>query len=324
MAGRIDTVAPREGCNAEGLEPKTSQLTPADMGAFEQSAKIGLLATVSPRRLPHVSLITSIQAKSAGGLMFGQFSEGLSKTHIKANPRAGFLIMSLDKKLWRGKARWTGEATSGEDYELYNRKPMFRYNAYFGIHTVHYLDLVELTGKESLPVAGIAAGTLVTMLARRRAARKRPETVLKPWAEKHMSRVGTLKFLSYVGEDGHPVIVPGVPCQAAGSQQVVFAPTVYRTELAAVPTGTTVAVFALNLQMESVLVRGRFTGYRRYAGLKAGIIDIDWVYNSMPPMQGPIYPARPVAPITGRGESAWLLPTRPMQLAGRSLAKPPG
>jgi hypothetical protein len=44
--------------------------------------------------------------------------------------------------------------------------------------------------------------------------------------------------------------------------------------------------------MESVLVRGRFSGYRRYLGLKAGSIDIDWVYNSMPPMQGQIYPPK--------------------------------
>ena len=55
--------------------------------------------------------------------------------------------MSREKELWRGKARWTGEASSGDDYEMYNRKPMFRYNSYFGIHTVHYLDLVEFSGK---------------------------------------------------------------------------------------------------------------------------------------------------------------------------------
>jgi len=46
-----------------------------------------------------------------------------------------------------GKVRWTHEVRAGEDYELYNHKPMFRYNAYFGIHTVHYLDLVELAAR---------------------------------------------------------------------------------------------------------------------------------------------------------------------------------
>jgi hypothetical protein len=173
---------------------------------------------------------------------------------------------------------------------MYNRKPMFRYNSYFGIHTVHYLDLVELSAKESLSAAGLATGSLVTMLARRRAAAERPETILKPWAEEHLTNLGTLKFLSYIGEDGHPAIVPVVPCQAAGNGRLVFAPTVHRAELAAVPAGATLAVFALNLQMESVLVRGRFGGYRRHLGLKAGTIDIDWVYNSMPPMQGQVYP----------------------------------
>ena len=260
------------------------------MSTFEEDAKIGLLATVGPRGLPHVSLITSLQLKNSGQLMFGQFSEGLSKTHVKGNPHTGFLVMNLKKELWRGKALWTSETKSGEDYEMYNRKPMFRYNSYFGIHTVHYLDLVELSAKESLSMAGIAAGSLVTTLARRLAAAEQPGAILKPWAEEHLSNLGTLKFLSYVGEDGYPAIIPVVPCQAAGDGRLVFAPTVHRAALAAIPAGATLAVLALNLRMESVLVRGRFSGYRRYLGLKAGAIDIDWVYNSMPPMQGQVYP----------------------------------
>jgi hypothetical protein len=270
------------------------------MIAFEESAKIGLLSTVDPQGLPHVSLITSIQAKGPDALMFGQFSEGKSKQHVRTNPHVGFLVMNRDRDLWRGKARWTGEATSGDDYEMYNRKPMFRYNSYFGIHTVHYLDLVEFSGRESLSTAGIAAGSLVTALARRFCAVGRRETILKPWAERHLTRLGTLKFLSYVGGDGYPAIVPVVPCQAAGSARLVFAPTVHRAELAAIPANAAVAVFALNLQMESVLVRGRFTGYRGFPGLSAGAIDIDWVYNSMPPMQGTIYPPPPVPPVPSR------------------------
>lgn len=277
---------------------KTDQLSPEDLTAFEKDAKIGLLATVDPQDLPHVSLITSIQAKSPEQLMFGQFCEGLSKKHVKDNPHTGFLVMSAEKELWRGKALWTGEAKSGADYEMYNRKPMFRYNSYFGIHTVHYLELVEFLGKESLSTMGIAFGSLVTTLARHLASAKPPETILKPWAVTLLERLGTLKFFSYIGEDGYPAIVPVVPCQPAGSARLVFAPAVYHSELAAVRKGTTVAVFALNLQMESVLVRGRFTGYQRQVGFKTGVIDIDWVYNSMPPMQGRIYPTRPVLPVT--------------------------
>ncbi len=269
-----------------------------DRRAFEPDAKVGLIATVDAAGLPHLTLITSLQARDPVHLMYGQFCEGLSKTHVRDNPRTGFLIMSPGKEIWRGTALWTHQATSGEEYDTYNKKPMFRYNSYFGIHTVHYLDVVTFAGKEKLDVPRIAIGSLVTALSRRLARSRRPERILKPWAEGHIARPATLKFFSYVAHDGFPVIIPVVPCQSTDSRRMVFARTVYHRELAAIPTGASVAVLALNLQMESVLVRGAFAGYRRYIGVPVGIIDIDWVYNSMPPKQGVIYPVHPLRPVT--------------------------
>ena len=33
-------------------------------------------------------------------------------------------------------------------------------------------------------------------------------------------------------------------------------------------------------------------------GIQTGIVDIDWVYNSMPPAHGQIYPPVPLIPVT--------------------------
>jgi hypothetical protein len=275
---------------ASSAVPHSSILGEADMRAFALDAKIGLLATLNPEGLPHVSLITSLQARGPQQLMFGQFTEGLSKTHVVQNPRVGFLVMTPQKEVWRGQARWTHAAGSGEDYELYNRKPMFRYNAYFGIHTVHYLDLVAFRGPERLSVPGIAAGSLVAMLWSMLLPTRGSGRVLKPWAERHLSKIGTMKFLCHVSDDGYPVIVPVVPCRSVGSNRLLFAPTVYHRELTAIAVGRTVCVFALNLQMESVLVRGPLRGFHGAGGVRIGRVDIDWVYNSMPPKQGRIYP----------------------------------
>ncbi len=276
---------------------KTTRFEPADMEAFEAEAKVGLLATVNPEGLPHISLISSIQAKDPGQLIWGQFSEGMSKKHVKQNPHTGFLIMTLDKDLWRGKSLWTHAEAEGEDYEMYNQKPMFRYNAYFGIHTVHFMDLVETYGKERLPLARIVLATLITKAAKAGAGSPEIERILKPWAEGLFNRMDALKFIGYVDDEGFPTIIPVIQCQAAGSRRLSFSPIAYGEELAAIREGTQVAVFAMSMQMEDVLVRGTFLGYDRVRLQRLGLIELEWVYNSMPPVAGQIYPPVELEPV---------------------------
>jgi hypothetical protein len=276
------------------------------MRACEQDAKIALLATVDPNGLPHVSLITSLQAKGPREFMFGQFSEGLSKRHVLDNPRVGFLVMSADRRVWRGRARWTHTANRGADFDAYNDKPMFRYNAYFGIHTVHYLDLVDVVPETKAGLFGLVGRGLLGAWAQAFVRPGPGKHVLTTWAKDHLSRLSTLKFLAAVDDDGYPTLAPLVPARAAGNDRLLFAPTPAAPDLRALPAGRTLALFALNLQMESVLVRGVFDGYRRFAGVRLGVLDLDWVYNSMPPKQGRIYPppvdvAPAVARATGNG-----------------------
>ncbi|MBC8458881.1 MAG: hypothetical protein H8D67_12880 [Deltaproteobacteria bacterium] len=78
-----------------------------DIRDFEPEAKIGLIATINLQGQPHITLISSIRAKTITQLIWGQFTEGLSKSHVKTNPKTGFLILTMDKQLWRGKATWT-------------------------------------------------------------------------------------------------------------------------------------------------------------------------------------------------------------------------
>ena len=269
-----------------------------DLKEFEPEAKVGLVATVNPSGLPHLTLITALQARDPATLVWGQFSEGLSKEHVRHNPKTGFLIMTPSKSLWRGKALWTGAKRTGEDFDMFNEKPMFRYNAYFGIHTVHYMDLVETTGRERLPLAGIALSSLLTLAAKAGAKTGSPGRVLKPWAEGLFNRLGSLKFLSTVGSDGFPRIVPLLQCQAADSTRLAFSPRAYPDELRTLEAGMHAAVFGLTMDMEDVLVRGVFRGFEKRRGVELGIVDIDWVYNSMPPVHGQIYPEIALEPVT--------------------------
>jgi hypothetical protein len=64
----------------------------------------------------------------------------------------------------------------------------------------------------------------------------------------------------------------------------------YHEELGALQQGSSVAIFGLTMDMESVLVRGVFVGFGMHRGITLGCVDIVWVYNSMPPKPGQIYP----------------------------------
>jgi len=50
--------------------------------------------------------------------------------------------------------------------------------------------------------------------------------------------------------------------------------------------------------MEDVLVRGTYQGAKRLAGFKSGVVQLDWVYNSMPPAPKQIYPVLPIEMVT--------------------------
>jgi hypothetical protein len=243
-------------------------------------------------------MLSTLMACGPAQICFGQFTEGFSKKNILTDPKAGFLIMSLDKNLWRGKATYTHYAKDGPEYDYYNNVPMFRYNAYFGVHTVYYLDLVSQTGKSPLPMNRIIFAAVQTMLARTLGRKPGKQSVLNNWTRAFLDKIDNLKFLSYVSADGYPVLIPAIQAQSLDNQHVLFSTSVYTDEIDAIPAGADLAVFSMALTMEDVLLRGKYQGLRRMGGVKVGVVAVDWVYNPMPPTPGQVYPAVELKPVT--------------------------
>lgn len=296
-----------------------SKLTDEEIQAFKPVTKVGLLATLDPDDRPHVTLITSLAARSPSGLMWGQFCQGRSKDNIRRDPLAGFLVMTLDRRIWTGTARWTHFAREGEDYAWYNEIPMFRYNAYFGIHTVHYMDLSSIDGPYPLPlvsmVAAHAALTPASLLKSNLESLhgllskdvREGTDVLPGWARRFLSNPATLKFLAFKGTDGFPRIIPSVPCMPVGSRRLLLSILGNDRDPEPPAPGSTVSVFGLNLEMESLLTSGVlhakravFRGSFRFPSF--GTVEIDMVYNSMPPKHGRIFPRAPLEPVTSFGK----------------------
>ena len=104
---------------------------------------------------------------------------------------------------------------------------MFRYNTYFGINTVHYLDLKETSVGEPLPLLNITLSAVLTRLAKGAAANIKPPGALSHFGKELFNRLDSMKFLSFIGEDGYPVVIPVIQCQASDDSRLAFHPGAY-------------------------------------------------------------------------------------------------
>ncbi len=277
--------------------PLRHQLEPADVEAFAPDAKVGLLATVTPQGTPHVTLITTLSGCAPDTMLWGQFCEGASKQHVLTEPRVGFLVMTLERQVWTGRARWLDATVQGPDLDAFNQRPMFRYNAYFGIHTSHRMKLESVRGPEPLAIPSMAVGAISASVVGPAVSKRRVPSALRPWAVSLLRGLQTLKFLCWIDGDGYPRLIPAVGAAPAGSSRVVVSAMGHRGDLLDLEPGRPVALFALNLQMESVLLRGRLGAFRGPYGLELAPLDIEQVYNSMPPKQGLVWPQQPLEPV---------------------------
>jgi len=258
--------------------------------------KIGIMATQDLEGRPHITFINSLQASGEKELTLGQFIRGNSKYHIQKHPKAAFYILSgIEKRTWAGKMLWTGKRDQGPELESYKALPLQRYNSYFPIHRVHYFDLKETTGPWRLPVLKIAAGALAAKLMRKKHSGASAGSPLTPYGKSLFTDFLSLKFFSFMGRNGFPELIPLVPCTLGDGDLLVFPLRALKGDLPEL--NTCIAVFSLKTSLESILVRGRFSGIKQIRGIKSGCIKIDWVYNSMPPNAGQIYPGEPLEPV---------------------------
>jgi len=145
-------------------------------------SKVGVLATEDESGYPHLSFISSIQAFGSDKLTFGQFSAGLSKQFIAERPNVGFLVLSADKRWCSGNAVMTHSETTGTEFDLYNNKPLFRYNSYMGFYRIFYLNLDRITRFAPLPMG---ASCTRCRISERRS--------LPSWIRSNSSRITTAK-----------------------------------------------------------------------------------------------------------------------------------
>jgi hypothetical protein len=252
-----------------------------------KDSKIGVIATMDNFGYPHLTFITSIQGLGEDKMTFGKFCEGLSKKHIESRPDSRFIAISADMRWLRGSMSYIETKNTGEVFDEYNNKPLFRYNSYFGFSKVYFCDLIDISEIQKLPMPQIAIGGVLSR-AKALVSSKSENNALSVISRQLFGQFDGLKFLCWAEDDKLSGIVPIVQATNAGTDRIAFSGVPYG-ELITAPKGAKAAILALNLKMQSVLAKGSLES--------KGLLSIEQVYNSMPPKSRVIYPMekRPIA-----------------------------
>jgi len=247
---------------------------------LKQDSKIGILATTDGFGCPHLSFISSLQGYGGSQITFGRFCEGLSKQFVEERQDAAFLALSADMRWLRGSMRYTHYEQTGEVFDAYNDKPLFRYNAYLGFNRVYFFDLISIEEIRKLPMAQILLGAVISR-AEALFLSSNKKNALTHTGRTLFSEIASLKFLCWCENGVLSDIVPIVQAAPAGSDRIVFSAIPYGEDFLHAPKGAKAAVLCLNTQMQSVLVKGI---------MSKSVLSIERVYNSMPPKNMYIYP----------------------------------
>jgi hypothetical protein len=269
------------------------KISPEAMKLFQADSKIGLIAMINDEGYPHITMISTLTAKDENSILFGQFCEGLSKQNIKKHNKTAFLVMSPEREFWRGRAVWKGVANTGPEFEMLNDKPLFRYNTYFGIGLVYYLDLKEISEKSTLNMGAIISGAILTRL-KKHAVKGHENGALNNISFRLIEGLSTLKFIATQDDEGFCNIIPIVQAAPSSNGRIAFVTEPYGSELKKIREGSKAAIFAMNLDLVSVLTQGVYRGIEK--GL--GVFDIDKVYNPLAPLPGYIYPKEEIKKVT--------------------------
>ena len=252
---------------------------------------VKLVSTIDSRGWPHLTIITSNRAKSRDQIVWGQFFAGTSKENVQKNPKQGIFYMTAESpfKFIQVKADFTHTKTEGEDLEYFNQSDFFRYFTYINVYKIFYNNVIAVTPIRDLPPGSIPRKII-------KAIEKEAKTNLE---EKMLDVIGYKLFTNKIGvraiayidpSDGYPIIIPHLQLNAVDHNRLYFPLTALKEDFLQIPVNSKVAVIGANFDMASQVVKGTFTGIQKFEEIEYGLIDIEEIYNSSPPIVGKIYP----------------------------------
>ncbi len=271
----------------------SSEISKEGIEFTQPDIMLKLISTIDDRGWPHVTLISSNIAINKNQIVWGAFTEGTSKKYVQKRPKQGIFYMTaaMPFKFLQVKADFSHTTKEGKDLEHFNQTQLMRYFTYVRVHTAYYNNIIAATPVRDLPLFGIVKGIIKDIIGKGGAKTKLVEKRLNVIGHKLFAAPIAVRVIAYIDPiDGYPTMVPAIQLQAADHNRLVFPLSVLKEDLVQIPVDSKVAVFGMNFDFYNQVVKGTFTGFKKFRGIKFGVVEIEEIYNSTPPVTEVIYP----------------------------------
>jgi len=262
-----------------------------DLFAEEMAAKF--LATADASGKVNVALIVTLQpppGDRSDRLIFGEFLMWRSKRNLEENHRVAAAAVNMKLKMATLRGDFQGFEKKGDYKDFIDASPFMRYNAYSGVRAAGVIDVreVEYIGGPFMP-------TLATDFLRLRmsgAGGMKGRVVIPGLVREKFAKLSSIKALAVMGEDGYPCVFPVLTVAPAGEGGLKLWAAGYNRGMMGIKVPCQAAMSLVTMDAKSYKVTGELkSGNRRTL-----LLEVEEVYNSMPPLAGErIIPREPEA-----------------------------
>lgn len=252
-----------------------------------------IIATIDKNGDPHLTMIASNKAVDSSTVKWGEFLKGSSKENVLRDPKQGILFMTAEMpfKFIQIKADYEYSSTEAVDAEDFNTTNLFRYNVYMRVYRTYYNKVKNATRIRDIPLMGIVRGIIRNLFGKAKHKTGRIDKRLPDFGMKLFNGPIFPKFIAYIDpSDGYPVIIPCFQARAIEHKTIIFPLTQFKEDLLKIPEDSKIAIFVMDFETETMLTKGTYKGIHN----SRGIMEIEQVYNSMPPKPGYIYPEKEI------------------------------
>lgn len=285
------------------------KLTPGGVQAFQEDAALKFLATIDTKGIPNVAPILSLDAVNETTISFGDYMMWKTKRNLQENTRVGGYAMSMANfKVHRFKGDFIEFMKTGKIVDQQNMKSLFRYNAYTGVRGAGVIQIKETYSSKKI-LSTLLQDSLKVMITRGKvnqhpgdAGSLIPERVLKKF-----KGILSFKCIAFKDKDGYPSVIPILSISPKkDGRTLVFSFTGNENEISSIGKGTPVAIGIFFIKTDKNIIslaisgpsalsgiqpvayqlKGVFKGIKKIRGVKIGIIEVEHVFSSSPPLPG--------------------------------------